>query len=404
MTDKEELKQAAFSLAMTELRGRLLYDRFRRGLEGATEENLQKIAAEREEECRRVNQIRQSVPGIEGKSYWWDLPYDIKNPPGQFSGSFAMPQGVYSEQDDFSDCCGAEMVRNSHRYLVTDVLASYFSYSDYVVLYADRKRMKAQLTSPVEMKAIICAQEEQPAGQTMEQKEPPPPFIAEQSYDYWYLQKEIKSISEELPGKLEAFEQRRDNFERFVNGSIYTNQERWIRGEMSNDSYYSSELYRDLRRREIEEKSMSQIASMEWKLRQIKKKEREIDSARKRYDFYRVKAGLSRDIVMYLMRCGYAFYLDGNLVGIVIARGPGMVFRIRHRGNISPFDIFGEISEMRGTEYQIPDPGRVLSFIASAYAGEMKPYSILSTRPKNASDELWRYWAELRFAGLLASE
>ena len=112
MAEKEELKQAAFSLGMTELRGRLLYDRYRRGMEGASEENLERIAAEREEECRRVNQIRQSVPGIEGKSYWWDLPYEIKNPPGRFAGTFAMPDGIYSEQDDFSAACGVTLTRN----------------------------------------------------------------------------------------------------------------------------------------------------------------------------------------------------------------------------------------------------------------------------------------------------
>ena len=41
---------------MTELRGRLLYDRYRRGMEGASEENLERIAAEREEECRRIRE------------------------------------------------------------------------------------------------------------------------------------------------------------------------------------------------------------------------------------------------------------------------------------------------------------------------------------------------------------
>ena len=90
-------------------------------------------------------------------------------------------------------------------------------------------------------------------------------------------------------------------------------------------------------------------------------------------------------------------------MGIVIAKGPVMVFRVRHRGEISPYDIFGDVSEMRETEYQIPDPGSLLPFIAAEYSGKMKPYSVLSTRPKNASDKLWRYWAELRFAGLLSS-
>ena len=403
MAEKEELKQAAFSLGMTELRGRLLYDRYRRGMEGASEENLERIAAEREEECRRVNQIRQSVPGIEGKSYWWDLPYEIKNPPGRFAGTFAMPDGIYSEQDDFSEACGVTLTRNDSRFLVSDVLSSYFSYSDYVVLYADRKKMKARITSPVTMKVILCAREEQPPRQVTGLKEPPPPFIAEQSYDYWYLQREIRSIAGGLSGELRAFEERRDNFERFVNSSLYTNEERWLRGEMSSDSYYSSELYRDLRRDEIKEKAESQISALKWKLHQLEVKERQIDSERKRYDFYRVKAGLGSDIVMHLMRCGYAFYLDGELVGIVIAKGPVMVFRVRHRGEISPYDIFGDVSEMRETEYQIPDPGSLLPFIAAEYSGKMKPYSVLSTRPKNASDKLWRYWAELRFAGLLSS-
>ena len=143
---------------------------------------------------------------------------------------------------------------------------------------------------------------------------------------------------------------------------------------------------------------------MEWKLHQLKVKERQIDAARKRYAFYRAQARLTQNIVMYLMRCGYAFYLDDDLVGIVIAKGPAMVYQIRHQGGISPYDIFGNVLKMRETEYQLPDLGRLLPFIVSEYGKKMKPYSVLSARPKNASDELWRYWAELRFAELLASE
>lgn len=398
------MKKAAFSLGMTELRGRLLYDRFRRGMEGASEENLEKIAAEREEECRKVNQIRKTVPELEGKSFWWDLPYDIENPPGQFGDTFAMPEGIYSEQDDFSGACAVTLEKNSFPYLVSEVLASYFSSPDFVVLYADRKRMKAKPVSPITVKAILCAQEEQPAEQAAEEKEPPPPFIAENTYDYWYLQREIRSIAGNLSGELQAFERRRDNFERIVNCSIYTDEERWMRGEMSSSSYYTSELYRDLRRSEIKEKAQEQIAAMEWKLHQLKVKERQIDAARKRYAFYRAQARLTQNIVMYLMRCGYAFYLDDDLVGIVIAKGPAMVYQIRHQGGISPYDIFGNVLKMRETEYQLPDLGRLLPFIVSEYGKKMKPYSVLSARPKNASDELWRYWAELRFAELLASE
>ena len=78
MADKQELKQAALLLGATEMKGRFLYDSFQRKDPSVTEEILESLSDFRERQCREVNLLRQSVPGTEGKSYWWDLPYDIR--------------------------------------------------------------------------------------------------------------------------------------------------------------------------------------------------------------------------------------------------------------------------------------------------------------------------------------
>ena len=66
-----------------------------------TAKALKALEAKREEECRRLNDLRRTVPEAAGKSYWWDIPYKIERPAGQFADVYAMPEGIYSEQADF---------------------------------------------------------------------------------------------------------------------------------------------------------------------------------------------------------------------------------------------------------------------------------------------------------------
>lgn len=150
---KEKLKEAAFSLAMTELRGRLLYRRYRQAPSSVSRENILAVQKEWEEQRRKLDALRGTIPECEGKRYWWDISYDVEAPFETFESCLSLPQGVYSEQDNFAEYHGGFLDRAEQQLNVADVLNSYFRMSDYVVLYADRKQMKANLTAPVSIRA-----------------------------------------------------------------------------------------------------------------------------------------------------------------------------------------------------------------------------------------------------------
>ena len=84
-----------------------------------------------------------------------------------------MPEGIYSEQADFEETFGLRLEESKRRYIVSDILNIYLSFSDYVVLYADRKRLKAAVSAPVTVKAILCCEEELPRQRSVGQYEGP---------------------------------------------------------------------------------------------------------------------------------------------------------------------------------------------------------------------------------------
>ena len=396
MADKQELKQAALLLGATEMKGRFLYDSFQRKDPSVTEEILESLSDFRERQCREVNLLRQSVPGTEGKSYWWDLPYDIRKPPGLFAGTFSMPEGIYSEQEDFEEGFGLYLKKADSHWLASDILEMYFTGGDDVVLYADRKRMKEKLSSEAAIRAILCAEEELPVRQQEEYSTEPGAFDPERSRQYRRMAEELRFLSGSLPGELERMERSFDSWERFVHSSMFTNRERMEMGQMSYTDYAKAEFYRNWALSQKEAKERKRREELESRMYAMWWEDVKADAARKSGEMKRALARNMKDICMRLMRCGYAFYLEGRLAGIVIFKGPVPVFQIRHTGDISPYDIFGKIGDMRELEYQTPDPAPLIRFILRQYGAQMKPYSVLSPRPKNASDELWRYWAEQR--------
>ena len=94
-------------------------------------------------------------------------------------------------------------------------------------------------------------------------------------------------------------------------------------------------------------------------------------------------------------------YLKEYLVGIVIINRPEMFWQLRHQGDLSPYNIYGGMDEAKKLGCETPDPAPLMEFILREYGARLKPYSVLASCPKNASDEIWRCWAEKRFAFLV---
>ena len=402
---KEKLKEAAFSLAMTELRGRLLYRRYRQAPSSVSRENILAVQKEWEEQRRKLDAMRGTIPECEGKRYWWDISYDVEAPFETFESCLSLPQGVYSEQDNFAEYHGGFLDRAEQQLNVADVLNSYFRMSDYVVLYADRKQMKANLTAPVSIRAILCCEEAQFEPESMKGYQGKMSNSLINSNEYQRMQDEVRSISANLSENLSAFDRRQDLMESILNAATgrgpFTDQESWLMGMTDSDSYYTTALYRDYRQNEMKEKACDEISRLNYQMEQMKKQAAKAQADRQQYELQRAWARQQQGFLLKMIRCGYAIYLKEYLVGIVIINRPEMFWQLRHQGDLSPYNIYGGMDEAKKLGCETPDPAPLMEFILREYGARLKPYSVLASCPKNASDEIWRCWAEKRFAFLV---
>lgn len=228
------------------------------------------------------------------------------------------------------------------------------------------------------------------------------PRDVENTYEYRQMQAEIQSISSTASEEMRRFDERNDTIERFLNWasdeSPFTDRQRWLMGQTSNNDYYTTELYRDYRKMEMREKAREEISRLECQMEHMCRQE-----AKARYELQRARASAGRDMTLRFLRCGYAVYLREELVGIVIIARPERVYQIHHRGTVSPHDIFGRIGDCREIGRETPDPGPLIPFILQEFGSRMKPYSLLAPVPKTRRMD-WRYWAEARFAAQFLNE
>lgn len=399
---KEKLKEAAFSLAMIELKGRLLYRRYRQAPGSVNRANLRNLQKEWETQLRRLDALRSAVPECVGKRYWWDVPYDVEAPLEAFESCLSLPQGIYLEQDNFAEYQGGFLDRAEQKLNVAGVLSTYLNMSDYVVLYADRKQMKANLTASVSIRAILCCEEALPEPESIKGYQGKMPHNITNSSEYQRMQDEVRSISANLSENISAFDRRQDLLESLLNAATgrgpFTDLDSWLMGRMDSDSYYTTALYRDYRQNEMKEKARDEISRLEYQMEEMRKQDAKAQTERQQYELWRAKAKKRASELLKMIRCGYVFYLKEELVGIVIINSPEIFWQIRHQGNLSPYNIYGGMDEAKELGYETPDPAPLMEHILREYGPRLKPYSVLASCPKNASDEIWRCWAEKRFA------
>lgn len=401
MDGKEGLKEGALALAMTELQGRLLCRSWQLSQTPDQLEALQMLQQKHETQKNALNALRRSIPECEGKTYWWDIDYDVKEIPVPFEDCLSMPWGIYSVQDDFEESRGGFLTGARRSVTVMDALQQYFSMSDYIVLYADRKRMKANLNEPLSLRAILCCEEGAAVTEHTNVNYRPIPQETGSSSEYRRLQQKAAAVSRNLSEQLSSFDKSNDSMERFLNAAtnrgLFTDRESWLMGETGDDDYYTTALYREYRQNEMKEKASDEISRLEYQMQQMRKQAARAQEERQHYELSRSLAKQQEGFKLKVLRCGYVFYLQQELVGIVVIARPERMFLLRHCGTLTPYDIYGSALGTKPLEYVMQDPLPLMDFVLQKYGAYLKPYSVLASRPKNASDEFWRCWAEKRF-------
>lgn len=400
--EKDDLRKAAFLLAREELAARNIYAE-NRAKERDGRKQLEKSLAEIRRLKAEADRIRSAVPEAANKEYFWDIPFEPETEIREAADSIFFPNGVYSEQEDFSEFSEMILFERTCECQGSDMLSLYLSdgQDGSIALYLDRKTIKSRLTETMKAKEILCCEDEEAVSENRSGYEKALAFhyekmiSAEQMSEYEQLKRDREFLISELPGDMERLNKTWDQMERITNLSWWTNEQRFRMGQMTGSDYYEQALWRDMDLSSREIDARQKIADIEYRMEQILERQRQA-----RNEYY---GAASQEAVRSLeartlkvMRCGKVFYSRNEIVGIIIYKGGQELYIIKHKGGITPYDIHGSFLSVNKTGKRTPAQKPLIHFIAQRYVPRIKSYSPLSLRPRGAADDVWRYWSAIR--------
>lgn len=128
-----------------------------------------------------------------------------------------------------------------------------------------------------------------------------------------------RTLEIERDKKLQKFERRADNFERFQNDSFYTNEERYYRGRMDRSDYYDGVLMRDYWRGDISRPYDNAIYGERMMLERDEKEMR----TQRREGIY-----VSANQKLRYVKVGELVLLEGQLLAVAAYKTPQEVNQI----------------------------------------------------------------------------
>ena len=386
--EKKDLRKAALQLAGEELSVRLMCDKELRSTGKISESTLVNGQRRVSEAAAKANKVRRLIPELCEKKYWWDIPFDAAHPISEFPDTFSLSDGVFSEKDYISLEAG-KMKQKQTYYPGGTVININMSGVTDTVLYLNRQEMKKHLSDEIQVKNIVCS-ELISGGRPREKKEYHGVIPGSWEYNQWA--ENLEFMKGELPEQVEEYNRKEDRFERFFHDSYYTNEERFMRGWMSAEDYYREETWRWLGEHDVIEKNREKQSHYRNMM----------ETAHREYAQF-----VSEQIVnnhqagspeLFFIECGNVYYYEDQLLAVTIPNTARTVFEVKLTKPCSMVDMDGEYKQWNELMAVYIDPVPVIDYIIEKYSPEMKPYSVLNPRPRGASDQIWRVWAERRFA------
>lgn len=384
--EKQDLRKAAYELAAEEFFARLMYDSFRQGAKDISSDSLSSQAGKVSAARKKVDEIRSQIPELSGKQYWWDIPFDIRNPLTEFEDTFVFGQAGFTEQPEF-ELGVAEIKPQIRRMRGDEILSLYLSHPVDPVLYMDRKGFKSHLSDQMEVRTLFMYE----TGETGSSGAGGSYGVLPGSWEYNQWKRDLATVSGRLSSDLARHNDNWDMLERIASQSFFTNRERFFMGQMDADDFFTWDLIRENRAKAIAERADQRRVELESRIRKAeydygRRQFREMESARKEFDILRV------------LPCGRVIRMGEQVMAVTLHASKHSVYELRHRGEISPSRLGGRIISANDILFKTPAPVPVIDFIIQKYTPLMKQYRPLAARPKGASDQLWRVWAERRFA------
>lgn len=358
------------------------------------QKNFDRSISEIKELTAQVNSIRAQLPELAGKQYWWDIPFR----PEEFTepDAYCFDNGIYLETEPLStgmDGANSVLCHKAQKLNYT-LLSSRLTNPHLIPLFVDKKKLKLHLNDTMELREIYNVMSSWGTYGVISymNTEEDPSVAIWRNY-----QAAAEARRAQYDEYLQEHEERWDTRERWRHQSFYTNEERWMAGQMSNEDYLRESLWREYPTWDKHDKMRDDISLMRLKAEEAMRKAREA----------RVKShkGAEYEInTLRLIPVGEVIYCGEELIAILLRNTPQAVMEYDGTPDLDVEDLSGPYYNRRELFRKKPALIPLARYIAAAYEDILPEHKVLKLRPQNCPDDLWRVWAEIRWAKQIVAQ
>lgn len=352
------------------------------------EAQLAKLRLMREDLLAKANRTLAAIPKLARKRYWWDIPFDESGSLWAKAPAFS---GVYSEQTPVE-----ETVHSGNCYLeekpfraAGSAMLDYFQYG-YTPLYLNRKEFAAHLSDRMERRIIYCVRMTEEYSATVRSLSAAKPSGEGYGELVGQTHRQMASIEQDMEKKLALHNDVWDFMERWTHESFFTNEQRWLMGQMDTADYANENAGRNYREAEIRHKAWEEQMNLQYRLQQ--EKEKRLAAQWNQMTGQRTQIS---DCKLQMMETACAVYLGSELMAIYFPQQAQSIWEVYGEGGLSPVHLTGRVYNITEIKTAHPDLIPLFCHIMESYGNAMGPRSLLAAKPEGLSDEEWRCFVEI---------
>ena len=208
----------------------------RRRLEAAyldAQARYDQAAAQVKSLTEQADRLKAQSPELSEKRYWWDVPFSCEDP--DEADTYCFDNGIYLEADQLRsrlDGAFSVLYQNAEK-ISYPKLSERLTDSRYLPLFLDKKKLRLHINSDMEIRYLYNVMSVSGRYEVVSYMNPNenPAAAIWRSY-----QAQTQARRGEYDEYLEEHKEVWDRRERFRHLSFYTNEERWLMGQMKSSS------------------------------------------------------------------------------------------------------------------------------------------------------------------------
>ena len=348
---------------------------------------------------KQVEATKAGIPELQEKEFWWTVPFTVDEPQESEADTFYMENGFYMEADElFFETEGTHlrMFGKETSRGVRDLLDTYSVFSEsYILLYLDKKQLRKHVKDPLQVRTIYHGQQSDSVHHRKDVLRRDNAYTTFLRSSYEHNMAEIdQRMAEQLAGCDRRFDTCEIVYNTLVHNAAMTSEEAYYHNRMSQSEYFSDAIWRDYYQSDIRQKAM------EERRRRRMQHERKMAEYRRALNASATKTEI-RERRLHLMAVGEAVYCQGELMALVVYKKEEPVYEIRCSSQFHMETLTGQIYRNDILFHKKAAKIPLIQHLLQAYGDALPVYQPLDPRPRNCPDDLWRMWAEARWAQTL---